>query len=203
MLKVGLTGSIAVGKSHVLALLGERGCMILDADHIAHDAILPPSEAYRELVEAFGPGILGAGGRIERARLGAIVFADAEKRARLNAIVHPRVRETIEQSLAAFAATNPGGIAVVDAALIIEAGMREAFDRLIVVYCDPQEQRRRVMARDRISAQEAERRIGAQLSSDQKRRYADYEIDTTDAYEATRAQVIKTYQQLQTLARGS
>lgn len=196
MLKVGLTGSIAVGKSFVVSVLAELGCVVFDADKIAHSVMEPGQAAYLDLVQEFGEGILGTDGAIDRAKLGAIVFADAQRRQRLNEIVHPRVIDAQNRLLNEAAARHPEGIAIIDAALMIESGGYKRFDKLIVVYCDRETQVARLMKRNQISREDAERRINAQMSSEEKRRYADYEIDTSGTFEETRQRVIALYQQL-------
>jgi dephospho-CoA kinase len=196
MLKVGLTGSIAVGKSFVVSLLRELGCMTFDADKIAHSVMEPDKPAYQELVKEFGATILAEDRTIDRAKLGAIVFADAERRKRLNEIVHPQVIEEQNRLLAEAEAANPEGIAVLDAALMIESGGYKRFAKLIVVFCEPETQVARLMTRNQISREDAERRIAAQMSSDEKRKYADYEIDTTGTMDETRRRVRRVYDQL-------
>ncbi|HXG65031.1 MAG TPA: dephospho-CoA kinase, partial [Blastocatellia bacterium] len=196
MLKVGLTGSIAVGKSHVLSVLRELGCVTFDADKVAHLVMEPGREAYRDIVREFGEGVLAADGTIDRAKLGPIVFADAARRKRLNEIVHPRVIEEQNRLLREAEAADPDGIAVVDAALMIESGSYKRFDKLIVVYCDRETQIARLMERNKITREDAERRIAAQMSSEEKRRYADYEIDTSGTFEETRRRVIEVYNAL-------
>lgn len=202
MLRVGLTGSIAVGKSGVLSEFRALGCLTIDADQVAHEVIMPPSRAYHQIVDAFGREVLDRSGEIDRARLGARVFDDREKLTRLNAIVHPRVREAIERRLHDLAASHPDRITVIDGALIIEAGHRHDYDRLVVVFCDPEEQLRRVMARGSLNREEAVRRVNAQLSSDEKRKYADFEIDTSGTSDQTRAKVAEIYQRLKGVAGG-
>jgi dephospho-CoA kinase len=196
MLKVGLTGSIAVGKSFVVSVLRELGCVTFDADIIAHSVMQPGTPAYEDIAREFGAGVLAEDKKIDRARLGAIVFADAERRKRLNEIVHPRVIEEQNRLLAEAEAAQPDGIAVLDAALMIESGGYQRFAKLIVVFCEPETQVVRLMARNQISREDAERRIAAQMSSDEKRRYADYEIDTTGTMEETRRRVCRVYDQL-------
>jgi dephospho-CoA kinase len=156
----------------------------------------PGREAYRDIVGEFGPQVLSENGTIDRARLGAIVFADKDRRMRLNEIVHPRVIEEQNRLLGEAEAAKPGGIAVIDAALMIESGGYKRFDKLIVVFCDRELQVERLMRRNQISRSEAELRINAQMSSDEKRRYADYEIDTSGTYEETRRRVMEVYQEL-------
>ena len=201
MLKVGLTGSIAVGKSFVVSVLAELGCVVFDADKIAHSVMEPNQPAYLDLVNEFGEAILGSDARIDRNRLGPIVFADPERRRRLNEIVHPRVIEAQNRLLAEAEAQHPDGIAIIDAALMIESGGYKRFDKLIVVYCDRETQIARLMARNQITREEAERRVAAQMTSEEKRRYADYEIDTSGGFAETRRQVLDVYNELRREAR--
>jgi dephospho-CoA kinase len=200
MLKVGLTGSIAVGKSYVVSVLQELGCVTFDADRIAHSVMEPGATAYEDVVREFGEGVLAIDRKIDRAKLGAIVFADAIRRQRLNAIVHPRVMEAQNRLLAETEAANPDGIAVIDAALMIESGGYKRFDKLIVVFCDRETQVARLMKRNQLTREDAERRIAAQMPSDEKRKYADYEIDTTGTMEETRERVVAVYEILKKLA---
>lgn len=199
MLKVGLTGSIAVGKSYVVGVLKELGCVVFDADKIAHSVMEQGREAYNDIVREFGTGVLTDDGGIDRTRLGAIVFADQERRLRLNAIVHPRVKEEQDRLLREAEQKHPDGIAIVDAALIIESGGYKRFDKLIVVFCDLETQVHRLMERNQISREDAERRIAAQMSSEEKRRYADYEIDTSGTFEETRQRTTDVFNQLREL----
>jgi dephospho-CoA kinase len=203
MLKVGLTGSIAVGKSFVLSVLKELGCETFDADKVAHSTMEPGKPAYEDVVKEFGEGVLEAGGAIDRARLGAIVFADAERRKRLNEIVHPRVIAEQNLLLAEAEARNPDAIAIVDAALMIESGGYKRFDKLIVVFCARETQIKRLMRRNGITREDAERRVAAQMSSEEKRRFADYEIDTSGAFEETRRRVIEIYNELRRVQLSS
>lgn len=196
MLKVGLTGSIAVGKSAVLAVFRELGCATFDADKIAHLVMEPGRQAYEDVVREFGQAVLAADGSIDRAALGAIVFPDAARRKRLNQIVHPHVIEEQNRLLAEAQAAEPSGIAVVDAALMIESGGYRRFDKLIVVFCDRETQIARLMRRNQITREQAELRVAAQMSSEEKRRYADYEIDTSGTLEETRLRVIEVHKEL-------
>jgi dephospho-CoA kinase len=188
MLRVGLTGGIACGKTTVAAMLRELGCTVIDADALAHELIEPGGAAYAEVIREFGQGIADASERINRARLGEIVFADANKLARLNQILHPRVIAETERQLAEL--DRPGGpaVAVVEAALLIEAGAHKRFDRLVVAWCHPAQQRERLAERG-MSAEAAERRIAAQMPIEQKRRLATDGIDCTGTLEWTRQQV--------------
>ena len=198
MLKVGLTGSIAVGKSYVVSVFAELGCVTFDADRIAHSVMEPGRPAYQDIVREFND-VLGADNSIDRQKLGAIVFADETRRKRLNEIVHPRVIEEQNKLLAEAEAANPDGIAIIDAALMIESGGYKRFDKLIVVYCDRQTQIERLMRRNQITREDAERRVSAQMSSDEKRAYADYQIDTTGTLDDTRQRVVEVFGALKRL----
>ena len=199
MLTVGLTGGIATGKSHVLSLLEKLGCYVVDSDALAHAAISSGQPAYSEIVEEFGDRVLGPDGSIDRARLGQIVFADSEARARLNAIVHPRVFAAQTRWFDEVRARQPidkDTIAVVDAALLIETGAYRRFDCLVVVHCRPEIQLERLMARNHLSREEALKRVESQMPSAEKLKYADFEIDTSGTFEETRQQVEELYAKL-------
>lgn len=200
MLKVGLTGGIASGKSYVLGLLRDFGCHVLDADATAHQVMEPGEPAHAAIVAHFGAEILDSAGRIDRPRLGAIVFADPAQRAALNAIVHPRVYEAQANWLIEVEAQHPGGIAIIDAALMIETGSWRRFDRLVVVHCMPEIQLSRLMERNGLSREAAEARIAAQLPVAEKLRYADFTVDTSAGFDDTRRQVEVLYRQLRELA---
>jgi dephospho-CoA kinase len=196
MLKIGLTGGIATGKSYVLGLLQKLGCEVIDADIIAHQVIEPGQPAYEEIVDHFGSGVLDPGGKIDRARLGAIVFSDPSQRARLNSIVHPRVFEAQERWFAGLGERKRDAIAIVDAALMIETGSYRRYDKLIVVHCRADLQLQRLMARNKLSREEASARISAQMPAEEKLRYADFTIDTSSGFEDTRLQVESLYSEL-------
>ncbi len=197
MLRVGLTGGIACGKTYVTEVLRELGCEVIDADKIARAVVEPGQPAYHEIVQEFGAENLQADGTIDRAKLSAIIFTDAAQRAKMNAIVHPRVYEAQSRWMADVAQGNPAAIAVVDAALMIESGGYKRFDKLVVVHCTPEIQLARLMTRNNLPYEEAAKRIAAQMPSSEKLTYADYSIDTSDGFEATRQQVIALYAELQ------
>lgn len=199
MLKIGLTGSIAVGKSYVCEILRELGAFVLDADLTARQVVAPGTIGWQLIIERFGSNILLPNNELDRAKLGAIVFADEEKRQLLNSIVHPLVIENQDAWLSAREAEKPGGIAIVDAALMIESGGYRRFDKIIVVWCAASIQLQRLMARNNLSEQEALIRIKAQMSQEEKKRYADYTIDTTDGFESARRQTVEVYEQLKLL----
>lgn len=196
MLKVGLTGSIAVGKSSVCEVFRELGCAVLDADRVARDVVEPGTIGLKRVVEQFGESVLQPDGRLDRPKLGLIVFADEEKRLLLNSIIHPLVFESQNAWLKDVELNDPNGIAIVDAALMIESGGYKRFDKLIVVWCEPELQLQRLMARDGISKEVAEARIAAQMPQDEKKRYADFLIDTSNDYENTRRQTTEIFHQL-------
>jgi dephospho-CoA kinase len=196
MLKVGLTGGIASGKTYVLGLLRELGCEVSDADAVAHRVMEPGEPAYAGIVDHFGPEVLDEEGRIDRLRLGAIVFADSGERAALNAIVHPRVYDAQAAWLEDVATRNPQGIAVIDAALMIETGSYRRFDCVVVVHCRPELQLQRLMERNHISREAAEARIAAQMPTAEKLCYAKFTIDTSESFADTRRQVEDLYHQL-------
>ena len=178
MLRVGLTGGIACGKSHVLRRLAARGLATLDLDAVAHGLMAPGGAAYEDVVAAFGRGILAPDGAVDRKALGTRVFGDAAARARLDALVHPRVRAE-EARWAAALAGGGGAVLVSDAALLVEAGAHLRFDRLVVVHCPPAEQLLRLVRRDGIPEDAALARVSAQMPVEEKRRYAHSEIDTS------------------------
>ncbi len=196
MLTVGLTGGIASGKSFVLGLLRELGCETIDADQVAHRVMEPGQPAYSELLVRFGEEIVGEGGQIDRARLGAIVFASESERQALNAIVHPRVYEAQAAWLREVAVRDPRAIAVIDAALMIETGSFRRFDKVVVVHCTPELQLERLMQRNGLTREAAQARIAAQMPVSEKLRYADYRIETSAGFEDTRRQVEDLYRQL-------
>lgn len=190
MLTVGLTGSIAVGKTFVCSVLREAGVRVLDADVTARDVVAKGTEGLVEIVKHFGKDILTIDGELDRKKLGAIVFADAEKRALLNSIVHPRVFAVQDGWLRDAAVADPDGIAVIDAALMIESGGYKRFNKIIVVWCEPVIQLNRLMLRDNLSREDAERRIDAQMPQDAKKLYADHLIDTSHGFDDTRRQTL-------------
>jgi len=202
MLHVGLTGGIACGKSTVAAMMRELGCRVLDADALARRLIEPGQPAYDEVLKEFGSQVRAADGRIDRAKLAAIVFANPARLERLNRIVHPRVVDALDRELAELARTEPGAVVVVEAALLIEASYHERLDRLVVAWCEPEQQVERLLARG-MGREEALRRIGAQMQLDQKRRMADDEIDCSGSLEETRRQVIGVVARLKQLAAAT
>jgi len=196
MLKVGLTGSIAVGKTFVLGVLSELGCHVIDADVVARQVALPGSPGLKAVIDAFGEEVLKSDGSLNRARLGEIVFADEAKRQQLNSILHPFIIAAQDAQLRELELQDPKDIAVVDAALMIESGGYKRFDKLIVVHCRPEVQLQRLMRRNKLSREEAEQRIATQMPQEEKKRYADYLIDTSGDFAETRRQTEEVYHAL-------
>lgn len=199
MLRVGLTGSIGVGKSFVAGVLAELGCQVLDADEIAREVVAPGSPGLLLVAEKFGRQMIREDGTLDRERVGSLVFADEKKRQLLNSILHPYIIAEQDAVLREWEASDPKGIAVVDAALMIESGSYKRFDALVVVHCSPEEQLKRIMARDKLSREKAEQRIRTQMPQEAKKRFADYLIDTTKGLEATRERTEEVYRELKKL----
>lgn len=195
MLRVGLTGGIASGKSTVSAMMRDRDIPILAADPLGHKLIEPGQSAYDEVVREFGKEILAANGSVDRGKLGTIVFADPAKRARLNWILHPKIIEAIRQWFKSL--DHPGGpqFAVMEAALIYEASVQKDVDRVVVCWCTPEQQLERLMARG-LGEEQARRRINAQMPVDEKRKLADIVIDCSGTLEETRQQVAEVIEKL-------
>ena len=196
MLRVGLTGGLASGKSFVGHALANLGCHMVNADLLGHEVLLPGGEAYAAVVAEFGEGILEPDRTISRRRLGALVFDRPERLVALNALVHPPVIRREEEMIREFGATDPDGIAVVEAAILIETGSYRRFDRIIVAVCDPEQQIERAMARDGLAREQAEARIRRQMPLEEKRKFADYVIDTRGTKQETLRQVEEMYQSL-------
>jgi len=188
MLTVGLTGGIASGKSTVARLLQQRGCAIIEADLLAHEYLQPENPVSKEVIREFGAEILDPSGKIDRAKLGEIVFGNAEKIERLNAIVHPHVLKEIAHRLQELKRNGETDIAVVVAALHIETGFYKTFDRLAVAWCRPEQQVERLTKRG-LTPERAARRIASQMPMEEKRRMADDQIDCSGTLQETTRQV--------------
>lgn len=188
MLRLGITGGIACGKSVIAGMLRETGFRVLDADALGHEVIEPGLPAYEEIVREVGAGVVGESGRIDRRKLGALVFADRGKLERLNAIVHPRVEEGIWKQFAAWERDGVRDAVFVEAALLVEAGYQKKLDGLVVAWCKPEQQVERLLRRG-LSLEEAKRRIGAQMPAEEKLKFATEKIDCSGSLEWTRRQV--------------
>ncbi len=203
MLRAGLTGGIASGKSAVAKMLREHKCRILDADKIGHAVIEPGEPAYDDVVREFGKDILVSDGRVDRSKLARVVFADRARLARLSQIVHPRVVDALDEEFKELTRARFEGVAVVEAALLVESNYYKRLDRLIVVWCRPEQQLERLTNSQTgrgMSRAEAAQRIASQMPVDQKRALADDQIDTSGTIDETRAQVEALVARLKILA---
>ncbi|HVX67055.1 MAG TPA: dephospho-CoA kinase, partial [Bryobacteraceae bacterium] len=198
MLRVGLTGGLASGKSFVGEELARLGCHVIQADQLGHEALEQGGEAYAAVLREFGPQVADAGGAIDRQRLAAEVFDRPERLERLNHLVHPAVIRREEELLREIEAGDPSAIAVVEAAILIESGSSGRFDKLIVVVCTREQQIERAVHRG-LTREEALARLERQMPLDQKRRYADFLIDTSGTKEETSRQVGEVYRELRSI----
>lgn len=198
-MKVGLTGGLACGKSFVGEILASYGCLLIQADELGHEVLLPGGEAYEPVIREFGKEIVGADGQIDRRHLAARVFGNSQALERLNALVHPPVVRREEQLISAFAKREPHGIAVVEGAILIETGSYRRFDRLILVVCTEDQQIERAMRREGAAEADIRARIGNQMSLDEKRKFAHFLIDTSHAKEDTVRQTRAVYEELRTI----
>jgi dephospho-CoA kinase len=196
MLKVGLTGGLACGKSFVGEALAGMGCYLIRADELGHEVEAPGGEAYEPVLREFGRDILEADGQIDRKRLAARVFGNPEALARLNALVHPAVVRREEELIREFGEREPNGIAVVEAAILIETGSYKRFDRLILVTCTEEQQVARALHRDHAPEVDIRARLSRQMPLSDKKHFADFLIDTSGAKEDTLRQTRAVYEQL-------
>jgi len=201
VLRVGLTGGLACGKSFVGETLAQLGCHVLQADRLGHEVLLPGGEAYAPVVREFGSGVVGAAGEIDRRALAAQVFGKPERLALLNSFVHPPVLRREEEWLAGVAAQDPHGIAVVEAAILIETGSYQRFDKLIVVTCDEEQQVLRSMKRDGVARDEVLARIGRQMPIAGKLKFADFVIDASGTKVETVRQTRAVYEALRRIEK--
>lgn len=204
MLRVGLTGGIACGKSTVAGMFAELGAHIVDADAIVHELYRPGEEVYQELIKHFGQEIVKPDGEVDRAKLAAAAF-DGNRVEELNRIVHPAVIRQQEQWMQATAAKEPYAVIMVEAALILEAGARDRFDKILVVTCKPAQKVARLAHRTGMSEAQAraevERRSKVQMPDDEKMRRADFVIDNSGPLDVTRHQVERIYVEFKVLAK--
>jgi dephospho-CoA kinase len=199
MLRVGLTGGLASGKTFVGRALAQLGCYLIEADKLGHQVMLPGGEAYDAIVREFGPAVLDAEGRISRRKLSGMVWGNPELLEKLNSLVHPPVREREESRMAEIGRADPAAIVVVEAAILVETGRYKDFDRLIVVTCSAEQQMERALERGSYNKEEILARMSRQLPLEQKLLVADYVIDTSGAKEAALEQVRKVYSSLRSL----
>ena len=196
MLRVGLTGGLACGKTFVGEALAELGCLLIQADELGHEALAPGGDAYEAVIAEFGREILADDGHIDRQALAERVFNSPERLARLNALVHPPVLRREEELIAGYAARDPQGIAVVEAAILIETGSYKRFDRIILVICREEQQVERALRRDGAAVADVRARLSRQMPLDQKRKFAHFVIDTSGRKEDTLRQARAVYEAL-------
>ena len=195
-LLVGLTGGIATGKSTVSAMFSHLGARIVDADLLAREVVMPGQPTLAEIAREFGPEVLAPDGSLDRKRVGAIVFGDAQKRKRLEEITHPAIRVRQQRILSVYEEEAFEGIVIWDAALLIESSGAKGMDRVVVVATDPDVELARLVARDGSSEDEARRRIASQMPITEKVKVADYVIDNSGTRAETERQVREVYKAL-------
>ncbi len=200
MLKVGLTGGIASGKSTVSRIFASFGAKVLDADEVAREVLLPGQPAWTRLRQAFGQEFFHPDGTVKRKQLRKLVFADPEKRSQLNAIVHPEVMKEINRRSEILSSSIQTGVLLVDVPLLLEVGVANRFDKVVVVYVSESVQINRLQQRDGISEEEAKQALKAQMALSNKVEQADYVIDNSGTLEETLAQVEKVWEELLELA---
>jgi len=200
MLRVGLTGGIASGKSTVGRMLGELGCRVIDSDRITRQLFEAGSPVNAAVAEAFGPRVVASDGTIDRKILGELVFENTELRQKLNSIVHPAINQRQSEFLAHAAAEDSHAIGIVEAALIVEVGTYKNYDKVIVVTCSPKIQRERLRERSGLTPQQIETRIASQMPLEEKIKVADFVIDNSGDIGKTRQQVEEVYRQLRAIA---
>ena len=193
---------MASGKTFVGKILAQLGCHVINNDEMGHAVMQPGGEAYDGIVGEFGAEILNADGTIDRRKLAAIVFHDPERLAALNALVHPPVRERTRAELETFEKAHPDGIAVVEAAILVETGSFRDYEKLIVAFCGTEQQMERARSRDGMTREQVVDRLSRQLPLAEKIRYADFVIDTSGSKENTIAQTKAVYEALVQLASG-
>ena len=196
MLRVGLTGGLASGKSFAASEFERLGCTVLQADRLGHAILAEDAAVLAEVTAAFGQQVLGADGAIDRKALAGVVFASKGKLDRLNAIVHPRVFERVDDFFRQTERRDPSAVALVEAAIMVETGSYRRYDRLVLVACPRETQIDRFVERDGAARDEAERRLGRQMSLEDKRGYADFVIDSGGSKAKTLEQVHEVYRQL-------
>jgi dephospho-CoA kinase len=192
-LLVGLTGSIATGKSTVSRMFAHLGARVIDADLLAREVVMPGQPAYAKIVEEFGPQVVQEDGSLDRKALGALVFADAARRRRLEEITHPAIGARQQRILSVLDEEAFEGIVIWDAALLFEGGGVANIDRVVVVYADPETERRRLMERDGMEDAAARARIASQMPIAEKAKLAHHVIDNSGTREETERQVRAVY----------
>ncbi len=202
MILVGLTGSIATGKSTVARIFEELGAVVIDADALARQAVAKGSEGLKRVVERFGPQVLTPAGELDRAAMRRLIFSDPAAKAELEGIVHPLVRAGEERLVETAVARDPQAVVIVDLPLLYEIDQAARYDKVIVVYLDRATQIERLIERDGVDRAAAEKALAAQMDIETKRRRADYVIDNRGPETETRRQTEQIFEELKALAQG-
>jgi dephospho-CoA kinase len=200
MISAGLTGGIGCGKTAVAKMFADRGAATIDSDEIGRNLMQPGNVVYDRIVSGFGPEVLLPDGQLNRAKIAEIVFNDLDRLKHLNAIVHAPVLREIDRQVFAHRQKNPQAIVVVESAVLFEAGQNRRFDKMVVAWCRPEQQIERYQAKHGVSVADIERRMAAQMPGEEKKRLADYVIDTSGTLEDTERQVEEVFAKLQAIA---
>jgi dephospho-CoA kinase len=203
MMSAGLTGGIGSGKSTVAAMFQHLGATTINSDEIGRSMMQPGTVVYDRIVSGFGPDVVDASGKLDRVKLANIVFNDLDKLKHLNAIVHAPVLREIDRQIQQQRSRDPQAVVLVESAVLFEAGQHRRFDKIIVVWCTPEQQVERYMQRAPISKEDVARRMAAQIPGDEKRKMADFVIDTSKTLADTERNVSEVFQALQALAAES
>lgn len=200
MISAGVTGGIGSGKSTVAGMFALLGGVTINADDIGRDLMKPGTVVYDRIVSGFGPEVVDSSGQLDRAKLADIVFNDLDKLKHLNAIVHAPVLRDIDRQVQLQRQKNPQAVVFIESAVLFEAGQHRRFDKIIVVWCLPEQQVERYVSRSKLSEADVRRRMAAQMSGEEKKRLADFVIDTSISLDDTERQVKEVFAQLQALA---
>lgn len=200
MISAGLTGGIGSGKSTVAAVFARLGATTINSDEIGRSMMQPGTVVYDRIVSGFGPEVVDSTGKLDRAKLASIVFHDLDKLKHLNAIVHAPVLREIDRQIQLQRQKNPSAVVLVESAVLFEAGQHRRFDKIVVVWCRPEQQVERYKARSPLSEEDVRRRMAAQMPGEEKKKMADFVIDTTASLEDTERHVKEVFAALQALA---
>ncbi|MCZ6489020.1 MAG: dephospho-CoA kinase [Acidobacteria bacterium] len=200
MISVGLTGGIGCGKSTVAGMFASLGAVTINSDDIGRTLMQPGNVVYDRIVSGFGSEMVDASGQLDRAKLADIVFHDLEKLKHLSAIVHAPVLREIDRQVQLARRKDPNAVILVESAVLFEAGQNRRFDKMVVVWCNPEQQVERYVAKSRIAVEDVRRRMDAQMPGEEKKRLADFVIDTSGPMEDSEKQSGEVFTQLQTLA---
>ncbi|WP_373229419.1 dephospho-CoA kinase [Cohnella sp.] len=188
-MNIGLTGGIATGKSTVAKLLKEHGAILIDLDRIAREVVEPGQSSLLRIAERFGQAVLQEDGSLDRKKLGSIVFADPNERKALEAIIHPEIRTVMKERMIYYESHTPDKLVVVDVPLLYESGMEPYFQEIMVVYVPREIQLQRLMERDKLTAEEAQKRLDAQMAIEDKKSKADIVINNSGSLAQTEQQI--------------